>query len=172
MFLRTPSFALAVVAVLALGIGANTAIFSIVNAVLLRPLPFDEPERLVRLYHTPPQTTFPGMATFSLSPANFLDWQRDSRSFEAMAAYRFRGLTLTGSGSAEALRAVVVGPDFFKIVRAPARARPDVHPGGDTAGARRVVVISDAFWKSHLGSAPDAAGRTLTVDGETYTMSA
>ena len=73
-----PSFALAVIAVLALGIGANTAIFSIVNAVLLRPLPFEEPERLVRLFHAPPQDAFPGMATFSLSPANFYDWQREA----------------------------------------------------------------------------------------------
>ena len=78
VFIRTPSYAIAVAGVLALGIGANTAIFTIVNAVLLRPLPFAQPDRLVRLFHTPPQTTFPGMATFSLSPANFLDWQRDS----------------------------------------------------------------------------------------------
>src|SRR5689334_20536821 len=81
VLLRTPSFALAVIAVLALGIGANTAIFSIVNTVLLRPLPFEQPEQLVRLFHVPPQSTFPGRATFSLSPANFLDWQHDSRSF-------------------------------------------------------------------------------------------
>ena len=70
VLVRTPSFALAVIAVLALGIGANTAIFSIVNAVLLRPLPFEEPDRLVRIFHVPPQATFPGQATFSVSPAN------------------------------------------------------------------------------------------------------
>jgi predicted permease len=110
------------------------------------------------------------MATFSLSPANFLDWQRDSRSFDAMAAYRFRGLTLTGTGSAEAVRAAVVGPDFFKIIRArPARGRTFL-PEEHRPGRARVVVISDGFWKSHLGSAPDAAGRTLTFDGETYTI--
>src|SRR5215218_354589 len=87
VLLRTPSFALAVVAVLALGIGANTAIFSIVNAVLLRPLPFEAPEHLVRLFHVPPQSTFPGMRQFSVSPANFFDWKRDATSFEAMAIY-------------------------------------------------------------------------------------
>ena len=170
VFHRAPSFALAVVAVLALGIGANTAIFSIVNAVLLRPLPFDEPERLVRLYHTPPQTTFPGMATFSLSPANFIDWQRGSTSFEGMAAYRFRGFTLTGDGGPEALRAAVVGPDFFTIVRTPPALGRTFLPEEHAPARARVVVISDGFWKSHLGAAPDAAGRTLTFDGQTYTI--
>jgi hypothetical protein len=72
---KQPGFSLAVVAVLALGIGANTAIFTIVNAVLLRPLPFEKSDRLVRLFHYPPQKTFPGVRLFSVSPANFLDWQ-------------------------------------------------------------------------------------------------
>ena len=170
VLLRTPSFSLAVIGVLALGIGANTAIFSIVNAVLLRPLPFDQPENLVRLFHVPPQATFPGMATFSLSAANFLDWQRDSASFEAMAAYGFRGLTFTGSGNAEALRIAVVGPDFFRVVRAqPALGRTFV-PEEYAAGRSKVLVISDGFWRSHLGAAPDAVGRTLTFDGQTYTV--
>ena len=101
VLLRTPSFAIAVIGVLALGIGANTAIFSIVNAVLLRPLPFDDPARLVRIFHVPPQDAFPGMPTFSVSPANFYDWQRSARLFEGMAIYRFRPFILTGGSSAE-----------------------------------------------------------------------
>jgi putative ABC transport system permease protein len=169
VFVRAPSYALAVAGVLALGIGANTAIFSIVNAVLLRPLPFDEPDRLVRLFHIPPQATFPGIPMFSLSPANFLDWQRDSTSFDGLAAYNFRQLTLTGSGDAEALRAAVVGPDFFKIVRTqPALGRtflPEEH-----AAAAKVLVISDGFWRSHLAASPDAVGRTLTFYGQGYTI--
>lgn len=170
VFVRTPSYALAVTAVLALGIGANTAIFTIVNAVLLRPLPFEQPDRMVRLFHIPPQSTFPGMATFSLSPANFLDWQRDSQSFEGMAAYNFRQLTLTGAGNAEALRAAVVGPDFFNVARMrPALGRTFL-PEEHQEGRSRVLVVSDGFWRSHMASAPDAVGRTLTFDGQAYTV--
>jgi predicted permease len=170
VFVRNPAYAVAVVGVLALGIGANTAIFSIVNAVLLRPLPFADPDRLIRLFHIPPQSTFPGMPTFSLSPANFLDWQRDSRSFDGMAAYNFRQLTLTGTGDAEALRAVNVGPGFFGIVGTqPALGRTFL-PEEHTAERSRVLVVSDGFWRSHMGAAPDAVGRTLTFDGQTFTV--
>ncbi len=169
VFRTAPSFAFAVVAVIALGIGANTAIFSIVNAVLLRPLPFDDPDRLVRLFHVPPQSTFPGMPTFSLSPANFLDWQRDSSSFEGMAAYQFRQLTLT-AGEAEAVRAATVGPGFFEIVGTrPAFGRTFL-PEEHTPGREKVVIVSEGFWKAHLGAAGDAVGRTLTFDGETYAV--
>src|SRR5262249_62217236 len=90
----------------------------ILNAVLLRPLPFSEPDRLVRLFHVPPQATFPGMKTFSLSPANFYDWQRDARAFEAMAMYRGRGFNLTGSCVPRVIVAAAVGAGFFDTVRA------------------------------------------------------
>lgn len=169
VFVRAPSYAIAVVGVLALAIGANTAIFSIVNAVLLRPLPFTDPDRLVRLFHIPPQATVPGLATFSLSPANLLDWQRDSASFEGMAAYNFRQLTLTGSGNAEALRAAVVGPGFFAIAGTPP-ALGRVFLPEEHAPNAKVLVISDGFWRSHLASAADAVGRTLTFDGQNYTV--
>src|SRR5262245_6970024 len=168
---RAPSFAIAVIAVLALGIGANTAIFSIVNAVLLRPLPYNEPERLVRLFHRPPQSTFPGMKTFSLSPANFYDWQRAATSFDGMAMYRFRQFALTGTGSGHA-RAVVagaVGAGFFDVVRAkPALGRIFL-PEEDVPG-RHVVILSDKFWKSELAGASDVVGRMLTLDGEAYAI--
>ena len=167
---RAPSFALAVVAVLALGIGANTAIFSIVNAVLLRPLPFEEPDRLVRLFHTPPQSTFPGMPRFSVSPANFYDWKRDAKLFESMAIYRFRQFALTGGGKAEAIVAGSVGADFFQVVRArPALGRVFLAEE-DSPGRSRVVILSDRFWRTHFGGAADVIGRTLTLDGESYTV--
>ena len=170
VFVHAPSFALAVVVVLALGIGANTAIFSIVNAVLLRPLPFDDGDRLVRLFHTPPQTSFPGINRFSVSPGNFLDWKRDSRAFEGMAAYNARALTLTGTGEPEMVVAGRMGEGFFEIARGrPALGRvflPDEH----TPGRNQVVILSDGFWKRHVGGTPDAVGRTLTLDGNSYTI--
>src|SRR6266566_3219931 len=167
---RAPSFALAVVAVLALGIGANTAIFSIVNAVLLRPLPFEEPDRLVRLFHVPPQSTFPGMRRFSVSAANFYDWKRDARLFEKMAVYRFGFFTMTGNGEARAITAGAVEPDFFDVVRARPAAGRVFLPEEDTPGHSHVVILSYGFWKSRFGGAPDAIGRTLTLDGEAYTI--
>jgi predicted permease len=170
VLMRTPSFTLAVIAVLALGIGANTAIFSIVNAVLLRPLPFAEPERLVRLFHVPPQETFPGMPTFSVSPANFYDWQRSARSFEGMAIYRFRPFVMSGSGSAQEVVAAAVGAGFFDIVGArPALGRV-LLPEEDAPGRNHVVVISDGFWKRQFAGAADAVGRSLQLDGEKYTV--
>ncbi|HEX2442509.1 MAG TPA: ABC transporter permease [Vicinamibacterales bacterium] len=170
VLLRAPSFALAVVAVLALGIGANTAIFSMVNSVLLRPLPFEEPDRLVRIFHVPPQDAFPGMPTFAVSPANFYDWKRDARRFERMAIYRFRQFTLTGAGTAESIVAGAVGADFFEIVRVrPALGRVFL-PEEDSQARRQVVILSDRFWKSHFGAAPDVVGRSLRLDGEPYTI--
>ena len=168
--LRAPSFTIAVVAVLALGIGANTAIFSIVNTVLLRPLPFDEPDRLVRLFHVPPQAAFPGIARFSVSAANFYDWKRDARLFDGMALYRFRSFTLTGGGNAEAVVAGAVGDGFFETVRAKPLLGRVFLPEEDTPGRGHVAVLSSGFWKSHFGGVPDAIGRTVTLDGESYTV--
>jgi putative ABC transport system permease protein len=172
MLVRTPSFALAVVAVLALGIGANTAIFSIVNAVLLRPLPFEAPDRLVRLFHVPPQAAFPGMPTFSVSPANFYDWQRSARLFDGMAIYRFRQFTLAaaGGGTPQTLIAGAVGSGFFEIVRTKPQLGRTFLAEEDSPGSSRVIIVSNGFWKSRLGGTPDVIGRTLSLDGEAYTV--
>ena len=165
---RTPSFAVAVVSVLALGIGATTAIFSLVNAVLLRPLPFDEPERLVRIY-----TQTPGGRLFELSPGKFYDWQRDARSFEGMAIYPccgLRQLALTGRGAARTVSVTAASAGFFEI----ARARPALgrvfRPDEDTPGGKHVVVLSDRFWRSEFGGNTDAIGRTLKLNDEAYTI--
>jgi putative ABC transport system permease protein len=165
---RTPSFAVAVVSVLALGIGANTAIFSIVNAVVLRPLPFEEPERLVRIF-----TRTPGDRLFELSPGKFYDWQRDAQSFEGMAIYPccgFREFALTGTGTARAVTVTAVSTRFFEIVRArPALGRV-FQPEEDTPGGKYVVVLSDRFWRTEFGGKPDVIGRTVKLNDEAYTI--
>jgi len=165
---RTPSFAVAVVSVLALGIGANTAIFSIVNAVLLRPLPFEEPERLVRIF-----TRTPGGRLFELSPGKFYDGQRDARSFEGMAIYPccgFREFALTGTGAARVIRTTAVSAGFFEIVRAlPALGRV-FRQDEDTPGGKHVVVLSDRFWRTEFGGNPDVIGRTMKLNDEAYTI--
>jgi len=165
---RTPSFAVAVVSVLALGIGANTTIFSIVNAVLLRPLPFEEPERLVRIF-----TRTPGGRLFELSPGKFYDWQRDAQSFEGMAMYQccgFRELALTGTGTARTVHATAVSAGFFEIVRErPALGRV-FRQAEDTPGGKHVVVLSDRFWRTEFGGHPEVIGRTLKLNDEAYTI--
>ncbi len=165
---RAPSFSVAVVSVLALGIGANTAIFSIVNAVLLRPLPFEEPERLVRIF-----TRTPGGRLFELSPGKFYGWQRDAQSFEGMAMYQccgFRELALTGTGTARTVHATTVSAGFFEIVRArPALGRV-FRPEEDTPAGKHVVVLSDRFWRTEFAGNPDVIGRTVKLNDEPYTI--
>ena len=167
---RTPSFAAAVAGVLALGIGANTAIFSIVNAVLLRPLPFEEPDRLVRLFTS---TAGPNGGLDDVSSAKFYDWQRDARSFAGMALYQccgFRELALTGTGTARTVRATAVSAGFFDVVKArPALGRV-FRPDEDTPAGRHVVILSDRFWRVELGGRPDVVGRTVRLNDERHTI--
>ena len=139
--LKSPGFTSVAVIIMALGIGANTAIFSVVRAVLLEPLPYSEPDRLVQIWHVPPQSSFPGMTRFAVSAANFLDWQKQSRAFEAMALYRAGGYDLSRGGKPESIRAGVVSSGFFSVLgvqpmlrtrllsrRRPARQEQRGHP--------------------------------------------
>jgi len=168
VLLKNRSFSLMAVIILALGIGANTAIFSVVNAVLLRPLPFDEPERLVQIWHTPPAEHFPGMRTFSVSPANFLDWKSRSRSFESMAAFGYRSLSFGGRGRPEAVVASSVSPEFLAVLRArPALGRGFL-PEENQPGRGQVVLLGHDFWRTRLGGDPDVVGRTVALDGQAF----
>jgi hypothetical protein len=115
-------------------------------------LPFEEPDRIVRLFQVPPQATFPGMSRFSVSPANFYDWKRDARLVEEMALYRLRPFALTGGRSAESVLAGAVGAGFFEVLRArPALGRVFLAEE-DAPGRSRVVILSDGLWKRHFGA--------------------
>src|ERR1700758_5304884 len=110
---KSSGFTAVAVVTLALGIGANTAIFSVVNGVLLRPLRFKDPDRLVRVWHVPPAKSFPGMTTFSVSAANYLDWERQNHVFERMAIYTYHGFTVTGGAMPEQVDACAATSGFF-----------------------------------------------------------
>ncbi len=167
---KSPGFTAAAVVLLALGIGANTAIFSVVDAVLLRPLPFPDAARLVKVAHVPPPRSFPGMTMFAVSPANYLDWRRQSRSFESMAAYAPASFTLTGVDQPEPVSGSAVSADFFAVLRARPAAGRFFLPEEDQPGRGNVVVLSHSFWQSHFAANPRVVGRKLTLDGQGYTV--
>lgn len=165
---KAPGFALIAVFTLALGIGANTAIFSVVNGVLLRPLPFHDADQLVRIWHTPPQSSFPGMSTFSVSPANFLDWQAQNHVFSGMAIYGYRGFTLTGGDKAEQVDASAVSAGFFSTLGVQPLLGRVFSAEEDQSGHANVVVLSHRFWQEHLGSNRGVVGHEITLDGSKY----
>jgi predicted permease len=166
-----PGFAITAIVCLALGIGANTAIFGVVNAVLLRPLPFHEPENLVQVWHVPPAQLFQGMTKFAVSPANYLDWYKQNHVFEKMAIYAPRDLTLTGRGEAQSVTAAAVSPDFFSVLHAqPALGRSFIPGAEDQPGRDSVVILSHSFWQNHFGSDSGAVGQKITLQGHDYAV--
>ncbi len=156
--------------IMALGIGANTAIFSVVHAVLLEPLPFHDVDRLVQVWHTPPQTSFPGMTRFAVSAANFFDWQKQNHSFEQIALYSGAHFDVTGAGKPEAVTASTVSPEFFPVLGVqPLHGRVFL-PEESSPGKNREVILSYKFWQTHYGSDAGVVGRSINLDGEPYTV--
>ena len=160
-------FTLTAALTLALGIGATTSIFSLVNAVLLRPLPFPQPDRLMSLQH---ENHLGGAVTpNSLSYPDFFDWRARQRSFSEMASYRYANLTLTNAGDAQNLGGEIVSSEFFRVLGIhPALGRDfaaaDEHPG------QHVAMLSHELWESTFGSRADLVGRTITLDGNSYVV--
>ena len=165
---KSPGFAIAAIVVLALGIGANTAIFSVVNAVLLEPLPFPEPDRLVRVWHVPPAHAFPGLTRFSVSAANYLDWEKQNHVFEKMAIVGGARLNLTGSGEPESIIGARVSKDFFSVLGTKPLLGRTFMPSEDVPGAGRVVVLSHGLWRTRFGGDKGIVGRDVLFDGERY----
>lgn len=165
---RSPGFALAGIVILGLGVGVNAAIFTVVNAVVLQPLPFAHADRLVRVWHTPPQATFPGMKVFALSPANFLDWQAESRSFDVMAIYGGRQPTVTGRGEPFAAPAIRASAAFLPVFGLQPLLGRGFTEQDDRDGAPATVIVAEHLWRTRFGADPAIVGQTLLLNQEPY----
>jgi len=165
MLLKSPGFTAVAVLTLALGIGANTAIFSVVNAVLLRPLPYPESSRLVLLGEASEQ--IPDM---SIAMANFNDWRAQNTVFENMAAYQGDNTVLTGRGEPERLRLRRITAGFFPTLRVQPILGRALAASDDKVGAQPVVLLGEGFWQRRFGGDHEVIGRQLILDGETFTV--
>ncbi|MEJ7617875.1 MAG: ABC transporter permease, partial [Pyrinomonadaceae bacterium] len=165
MLVKNPATTVVAIIALALGIGANTAIFSVVNAVLLSPLPYQDPDRLVRLSEDSPQ-----VPEMSISYPNFLDWREQNKVFTGIAATQFRSLNLIGDGEPERLAGRAVSAEFFDVLGVrPAMGR-SFTPEEDRPGANRVCIISHGLWQRRFGSDQKIIGRELNLSGEPYNV--
>jgi predicted permease len=163
--MRRPAITVVALLTLALGIGANTAIFSVIDAVLLRPLPYANPDRLVFLQEDSPQ--IPGM---SISMSDFDDWQKMNTVFDSMAPYQNDTVILTGQGDAERLRIRNVTAGVFPTLGVQPIIGRALTPEDDRVGAAPVVLLSDSLWSRKFGSNPNVIGKQLTLDGTNYTI--
>jgi predicted permease len=162
---KTPAFAVIAVLTLALGIGANTAMFSIVNGVLLRPIPYNESDRLLRLSASMPQ-----FQEASISYPNFLDWQQRSRSFESMAAYRFENFNLTGQPNPERLQGLMASATTFPVLRVNPLVGRTFTNDEDRRGGAPVVLLTTSYWKTRFAGNASVLGRTLVLNGRLFTI--
>src|SRR5574341_1371126 len=167
LLLKHKAFTAVAVLTLALGIGANTAIFSVVNAVVLRPLPYPEPERLIRIWESNPGRGWP---EFAASAPNFADWRKQQSVCERLAAYEFNTFNFTGSGEPERVAALRVTANLFSVLGvAPAHGR-DFLPEDEQSGRNHVAILSDGLWRRRFGADPNLIGRQIQLSGESYTV--
>ncbi|HEX4499130.1 MAG TPA: ABC transporter permease [Thermoanaerobaculia bacterium] len=161
MLRKSPGFTAVAILTLALGIGATTAIFSLVSGILLKPLPYPQPDRLIRLLQSYPEK---GLDIWRLSPASFVLYRDQNHVFTSVAAYAVSGVNLTGGVRPERLQAAKVTADFFKVMSTPPALGRTFLPGEDTQGRNTVCVLSYGFWKRHFGGNPGAIGKSLALD--------
>ena len=165
MLAKAPGFAAIAVLTLALGIGANTAIFSVVNGVLLNPLPYPNPNQLVEVAEKDPLFT-----ESSVSYPNFLDWVQQNHSFESLAAYRQSDASLTGSGEPQYVKSTMVSAKFFPMLGVKPIIGRNFTAAEDKRGAAHVVMLSENLWKQKFGGSRDILGKMITLDGAGYTV--
>jgi predicted permease len=162
---KNPGFTAVAVLTLALGIGANSALFSVVNGVLLNPLPFPQPDQLIALHEGKPN--FEGG---SISYPNFFDWQKDNHTFASMAIARSNDFSLTGGGEAEQVHGEFISSDFFRVLGMKPLTGRWFLPGEDRMGGAPIALISRSLWEGKFSAAPDILGKGITLDGRTYTI--
>ena len=167
LLFKNPGHTLVVTLTLALAIGANTIVFAFTELLLLRPLPFGDPNRVVFLYSV---NTELGLARSRTSLPDFLDWRAQTTTFEDMAAFENGSYTLTGRGEPIRVSALRTTANLFSVWGLPAVAGQTFSPGDDRPGARKVVVLSHRFWMGHFNGQPEAIGSNLTLNGEPYTI--
>jgi putative ABC transport system permease protein len=165
MLRKSPGFTLVVVLTLALGISANTAIFSVVDALLLRPLPFQDPERLVVVWGTRPEV---GREEASLP--DFADWRAQNKTFDALAAGAPNSVTLTGQDEPERLTGAAMTANFLSVLGVQPILGRSFLPEEDRPGGPRAVILSHGLWQRRFGEDRGVLGRTMTLDGQGYTM--
>ena len=167
MLIKSPGFTVVAVLALILGIGANTAIFSVVNSVLLRPLPYSEPERLAQLWEA---DTRKGRSEMPASYPNFVDWRDQKNTFEEVVAYSDWTFNLAGTAEPERIRSAIVSPAFFSILGIkPIRGRGFL-TGEDEPGKDLVAVISESLWQRRFDSDPNIVGRSVNLDDKSFTI--
>jgi putative ABC transport system permease protein len=165
MLLRNPAVSAVAVVTLALGIGANTATFSIVNAVMLRPLPYQNPDRLVSLW-----TNVPEHGRQPITPGNFVDWKNQNTVFENMAAFSSSTVTLTGDGEPVQMMGANTSAGYFAVVGVEPMIGRLFHPEEYAPGKNQVVILGNAFWRSHYGGDRTIIDKTITLDGRSFTV--
>jgi predicted permease len=165
MLAKSPGFAAVAIITLSLGIGANTALFSVVNGVLLNPLPYPEPEQLVTLAESKPN-----FDSGSISFPNFRDWRKDNRTFSAMGLTRNSSFSLTGTGDAEQVEAQFISSDFLPLLGVKPTIGRFFSAGEDEIGASPLALISAEFSNRKFGSASNALGKGINLDGRSYTI--
>jgi predicted permease len=165
MLRKSPGFTAVAVLTLALGIGANTALFSVVNGVLLNPLPYPQPNQVVSVANW-----FPGVGDSPMSYLNFLDWARMNRTFSSLAAYRQTSFNLTGQGDTEHVSAMEVSASFFPLLGVNPVLGRNLSSAEDQFDGAPAVLLSGGFWKTKFGSSQDIIGKTLELDGTDYTV--
>ena len=156
--------AIAVLA-LTLGIGANTAIFSVINAVLIKPLPYPQPDRVVRVYEK--SAKFDQM---SISYPNFLDWQKQNQLFEAISVFRYQGFNVTGAQGPERIQGRMISASFFTVLGVQPVIGRSILPEEDRPGGPLSVVISYALWQRRFGGDPNLIGKPIIINGKDYTI--